>query len=317
MAPLFSASKAGRIMSSVGPPARSDLRWVAVATMLAYLLASAFELSEWLATRTAPFEGWQLDELPLTVVVLSLGLAWYGRRRWKDCARLLSDNRELARQLMAVQERERIALARELHDELAQDCTSIRIEAAYLRRASDAEAICAAAERAADAAGRLLDGLRGVLRKLRPAELDELGLAPALESLVTSHERRSGARCDLVVEGSVDDLGPTVGITVYRVVQEALCNVARHAQARHVSVTLTRSAETLSLRIRDDGCGFEPAAPTNGVGLLGMAERAATLGAHLVTSTAPGVGTALCMTVPLRRAPAPRRRAHDTHPPRR
>ena len=176
--------KTGRLMSSVGPPARSDMRWVAVATMLAYLLASTFELSEWLATRTAPFEGWQLDELPLTVVVLSLGLAWYGRRRWKDCARLLSDNRELARQLMAVQERERIALARELHDELAQDCTSIRIEAAYLRRASDAEAICAAAERAADAAGRLLDGLRGVLRKLRPAELDELGLAPALESLV-------------------------------------------------------------------------------------------------------------------------------------
>ena len=213
-------------------------------------------------------------------------------------------NRELARQLIAVQERERIALARELHDELAQDCTAIRIEAAYLRRARDADAICAAAERAADAASRLLDGLRGVLRKLRPAELDELGLAPALLSLVTSHERRSGARCDLVVEGSVDDLGPTVDITVYRVVQEALSNVARHAQARHVSVTLTRSAEMLSLRIRDDGRGFDPAVRTRGVGLLGMAERAAALGARVVTSTAPGAGTALCMTVPLRQASA-------------
>lgn len=304
MAALSTASKQGRFVPGTGTPARTDLRWVAVATMLAYLLASSFELSEWLASRTAPFEVWQLDELPLTVAVLSIGLAWYGWRRWNDCARLLSANRELARQLIAVQERERIALARELHDELAQDCTTIRIEAVYLRRARDADEICAAAARAADAASRLLDGLRGVLRKLRPAELDELGLAPALLSLVTSHERRSGARCDLVVEGSVDDLDPTVDITVYRVVQEALSNVARHAQARHVSVTLTRSAEMLSLRIRDDGRGFNPAVPTRGVGLLGMAERAAALGARVVTSTAPGAGTALCMTVPLRQASA-------------
>jgi signal transduction histidine kinase len=304
MAPLSNASTPGRFMPGAGTPARSDLRWVAVATMLAYLLASTFELSEWLAGRTEPFEVWQLDELPLTVAVLSLGLAWYGWRRWKDCARLLSDNRELARQLIAVQERERIALARELHDELAQDCTAIRIEAAYLRRARDADAICAAAKRAADAAGHLLDGLRGVLRKLRPAELDELGLTPALLSLVASHERRSGARCDLVVEGAVDDLGPTVDITVYRVAQEALSNAARHSQARHVSITLTRSADTLSLGIRDDGCGFDPVAPTRGVGLLGIGERAAALGARVATSSAPGAGTALCMTVPLRQASA-------------
>jgi two-component system sensor histidine kinase UhpB len=308
MAPLSTTAKPGRFMPGAGTPARSDLRWVAVATMLAYLLASTFELSEWLTSRTAPFEVWQLDELPLTVAILSLGLAWYGWRRWRDCARLLSDNRELARQLIAVQERERIALARELHDELAQDCTSIRIEAAFQRRARDAEAICAAAERAADAASRLLDGLRGVLRKLRPAELDELGLAPALLSLVTSHEKRSGARCDLVVEGSVDGLGPTVDIAIYRVVQEALSNVARHAQARQVSVTLTRAAEMLSLRIRDDGCGFDPTARTCGVGLLGMTERAAAVGARVVTSTAPGAGTALCMTIPLRQfSPRPRK----------
>jgi len=301
---LSNASTPGRFMPGAGTPARGDLRWVAVATMLAYLLASTFELSEWLASRTAPFEVWQLDELPLTVAVLSLGLAWYGWRRWKDCARLLSDNRELARQLIAVQEHERIALARELHDELAQDCTAIRIEAAYLRRTRDAETIFAAAERAADAASHLLDGLRRVLRKLRPAELDELGLGAALLSLVTEHERRSGARCDLVVEGSVDDLVPTVDITVYRVAQEALSNVSRHARAGHVSVTLTRSAEMLSLRIRDDGCGFDPGARTRGVGLLGMAERAAALGARLVTSTAHGEGTALCLTVPLRQTAA-------------
>ena len=196
-----------------------------------------------------------------------------------------------------------------MHNELAQDCTSIRIEAAYLRRARDAEAIRAAAERAADAASRLLDGLRGVLRKLRPAELDDLGLAPALLSLVTSHEKRSGARCDLVVEGSVDGLGPTVDIAIYRVVQEALSNVAQNGRAQsQVSVTLTRSAEMLSLRIRDDGCGFDPAVRTCGVGLLGMTERAAAVGARVVTSTAPGAGTALCMTIPLRQfSPRPRK----------
>ena len=166
MAPLSTASKQGRFMPAAGTPARTDLRSVAVATMLAYLLASSFELSGVAGDpEQAPFEVWRLDGLALTVAVLSIGLAWYGWRRWNDCARLLSANRELASQLIAVQERERIALARELHDELAQDCTAIRIEAVYLRRARDADEICAAAARAADAASRLLDGLR-----LRPAE---------------------------------------------------------------------------------------------------------------------------------------------------
>ena len=295
----------GRFSPTAGTPARSDLRWVAVATMLTYLLASAFQMHEALADLTAPLEVWQVDELPLTLTVLWLGLAWYGWRRWRECARLLSHNRELARQLIAVQERERIALARELHDELAQHCTAIRIEAAYLRKAKDPQSIRAAADRAAHSADHLLNGLRGILRQLRPCELDELGLAAALQSLMASHRERSRIRCDLVVEGALDDLGPTVDIAVYRVVQEALANVSRHAHARHISVTVARSAHALSVDVEDDGCGFDPGTRTRGLGLLGATERAAALGGRLVASSAPGAGTALRMTVPLRSGVVP------------
>jgi two-component system sensor histidine kinase UhpB len=299
MATRPNASQPVRFTPVAGTLASSDLRWVAVATLLAYLLATTFELDERLTSWTAPFERWQLDELPLALGVLWLGLAWYGWRRWRECARLLSDNRELARQLIAVQEHERIALARELHDELAQECTAIRIEAAYLQRTRDAEAISAAARRAADSASRLLDGLRGILRKLRPAELDELGLACALQSLATAHEQRCGTRCTLVFEGVPDDLGPTLDTALYRIAQEALANVARHARARNVWVTLARAGDTLALRVQDDGCGFDPASRTRGLGLLGIGERAAALGGRLVTTSAPGAGTALRLNVPL------------------
>ena len=227
----------------------------------------------------------------------------YAWRRWSECARLLSHNRELARQLIAVQERERVALARELHDGLAQECTAIRVEAACLQREHDACAIQAAARRAAESANRVVDGVRDILRKLRPAELDELGLAAALRSLVASHEQRAGTTCRLVVEGALDDLGPVVNVAFYRVAQEALANVARHSRARSVSITLARNVDAVSLVIEDDGCGFDPDSRSRGLGLLGIGERAAALGGCVVTRSAPGAGTALRMTVPARRVP--------------
>jgi two-component system sensor histidine kinase UhpB len=296
---LSTAGRLGRSLPAAGTRARSDLRWVAVATLLAYVVASTFDAHEWLAALTAPMEAWQLDELPFSVGVLWLGLAWYAWRRWIECARLLADNRELARQLIAVQERERVALARELHDQLAQECTAIRIEAAWLQRAHDASSVRDAADRCAASATRVVDGLRDVLRKLRPAELDELGLASALRSLAASHEQRAGMACRLAIQGVVDDVGPTVSIAVYRVAQEALSNVARHSQARTVRLTLIRDEDALSLEIEDDGCGFDPASRTRGLGLLGVGERAAALGGHLVALSAPGAGTTLRMSVPV------------------
>lgn len=277
---------------------RSDLRWLATVTLLTWWLAATFEWQEQLTRATARWEVWQLDELPLVLVVLGLGLAWFGWRRQRETAALLARNQALARQLIEVQERERKTLARELHDELAQDCTAIRIEASILRRAVEGDALRAAALRASDSALHLLDRLRGLLRRLRPAELDELGLLAALQSLATAHQLRTGVRCQLALDSACPALSAEIEMAVYRVAQEALSNVARHAEARCVQLALS-CREGLALTVEDDGRGFDPAARTPGLGLLGAAERAALLGGRLETRRAASGGTVLSMTLPL------------------
>ena len=279
--------------------ARSDLAWVLAATLLTFVLSSMLEWHEKLALLAERFEAWQVDELPLTLTALSLGLAWFAWRRRLEAARLLAHNRDLARQLIAVQENERRALARELHDELGQHCTAIRIEAAYLLHSNDSAQIAAAAQRAAAAAEVLYQGVRGMLRRLRPAELDELGLVAALQALCEACEARADLRCALAHEGAVGALGEAIDTTVYRVTQEALSNATRHAKATSVRVRLVATAKELVLEVEDDGCGFDPSMPTRGLGLLGATERAAMLGGELQLSATPGAGTRVRMRLPM------------------
>ena len=283
---------------------RGDIAWVAAGTLLTFALGCGFEWQERLAAWSHRFERWQVDELPLTLMALSLGLAWYAWRRRAESAGLLAHNRELARRLIEVQESERRALARELHDELAQHCTAIRVEAAYLQRCRDTAEISAAAQRAAETAGLLQQGVRRMLRRLRPAELDELGLVAALQALVAGWRERSSIGCSLRVEGRLEGLGEAVDTGVYRVVQEAFANVMRHAAATQVRVELSGGASALVLRVVDDGRGFDPSTATRGLGLLGACERAALLGGGLTVDSAPGSGTRLRMDLPLARAPA-------------
>ena len=322
---------------------RSDLWWVAAATAGCYLIASAFELQESITHRLARFESWQADEMPLSLTVLACGLAWYALRRRREIqaqlhlreqaeariADLLAHKRELAQQLISLQESERLALARELHDELGQSCTAIRVETAYLsnlcRSAStasstatsfaissaastaqhsdaalDRAALLASAARADEAALGLYQLVRNMLSRLRPAHLDSLGLAAALQELCESWEARTSVNCSLQVDGDVEALGDTIDITVYRVVQEALTNVTRHAQARSVRVTLTReSPVALSLRVQDDGRGMDPARATRGLGLIGAVERAAAVRGELDVISAPGEGVVIWLRVPV------------------
>lgn len=298
------------------PSARTDLWIVAGLTLATFALACAFELYEAFTRLTRPLEVWQLDELPIALVALALGLAWYAFRRaaqaraelrMREMAQaqalsLLGHNRELAQQLLGVQESERRALARELHDQLGQHCHAIRVEAAYLQRTEDAAQARAAVLRTAANAQALVDNVRGLLRRLRPAELDELGLVAALQALCEAWEERSGVACILGDAGPLEDLGENIDTALYRVTQEALTNVLRHAQATQVRIGLRHIAPTLvELRIDDDGRGFDPKSDTHGLGLLGAAERAAALGGSLRIDSAPGHGTKLCMRVPLAR----------------
>lgn len=298
---------------------RRDLALVVLATVGCFAVSVRFELHERLVGWLGRYERWQIDELGHTLVVLALGLAWYAARRMAEgrrelagrraaearAAELLGHNRELSRQLIAVQERERLAIARELHDELAQGCSAIRVETACLRRAArdDADAtVLAAAARADLAAQTLLQQVRAMLRRLRPADLDALGLVGALRTLCDGWQARTGLPCDFDADALQDVALPEpVNITVYRIVQESLTNVQRHAKARSVKVTLAGGAGLgLRLRVADDGIGLDPAAleHAGGLGLLGCSERAAAAGGTLSFEAVPGGGLALVLTLP-------------------
>ncbi|MDM0112084.1 sensor histidine kinase [Variovorax sp. J22R133] len=286
------------------PVGRADLAWVLLLTLLTFALSSALELHERLVAIAARLEAWQADEFPLTLVVLSLGLAWYAWRRRNEAAHLLENNRELTQQLISIQDRERLALARELHDELAQHCTAIRIEATYIQRSRALDQIGAAARRAATSAELLQVGVRRLLRRLRPAELDELGLVAAMQSLCEDWAARSGVDCEFQPQGDLRACGEAVDTTVYRVAQEALANVMRHAQATRVHIDLASTSTSVVLQVKDDGRGFTATRPPPGFGLLGATERAAALGGTLETRSAPGSGTQIRMQIP-RMAQAP------------
>lgn len=295
---------------------RSDLCIVLAAALACYALSLALNLSESLLASLTRFERWQLDELPLTGLVFAIGLAWYAMRRRREteaalrlraqaearASELLAHNRELAQQLIAVQESERLALARELHDELGQRCSTILIETACLRRCAvdDRAALLGAAARADMAAQSLYQLVGGMLRRLRPANLDALGLVAALQELCESWEERAGVACVFHFEAMDEPLPERINIALYRVAQEALTNVTRHAQAGQVRLTLARDASGhVCLAIADNGRGMDPAGATRGLGLLGAGERAAALGGELHIESAPGAGVRLALRIPL------------------
>lgn len=297
---------------------RLELAAVLLLPAAVYALGVRYELHERLSSWFLRLERWQVDELPLALLTLAVGLAWYAWRRRADARRalagqrqqesraaeLLARNRELAQGLITLQEHERRALARELHDEIGQCCTALRLETAQLR-AAEAPAVRAVAARADASAQAIHQLVRRLLHRLRPEALDTLGLQPALQELCEGWELRSGVACVFLPEDAPEAFDDAVAITVYRVAQEALTNVMRHAQASAVRVRLGRSARReLRLVVEDDGVGCDPARRGGGLGLLGASERAAALGGRLELLPSSEGGTRLVLTLPVRAAVA-------------
>jgi len=311
---------------------RIDLWLVVGVTLSCYAISSALDLNELIARGLARFEVWQADEVPLSFTLFACGLAWYAWRRRREVQTqlvlrnraerrildLLARNRELSQQLISRQESDRLEMARELHDELGQLCTAIRIETAWLRgcRTDDREGVLAAAERADSAALGMYESVRGMLRRLRPANLDSLGIEAALQALCNSWAERTAGTCAFRVEGVARAMSDSVDITIYRVAQEALTNVARHAAASQVQVTLSCLVDAeVSLTIQDNGRGMNTAQATDGLGLLGATERAAAVGGQLQLLSVPGRGTTIALRVPL--PPSSSRSTSVPRPPRR
>ena len=210
--------------------------------------------------------------------------------------------RRLSASIMAGQEKERAAIARELHDELGQVLTALRMDSVWMaKRLEDRDP--AAARRAHDMC-RLIDknieDVRGMAIRLRPGVLDDLGLVAALEWYTTDIERRSEIVCAFE-HAAMPVINEAVATAAYRIAQEALTNTVRHARASKASVGLHAEREHLILRVRDNGRGFDPhgASASEGIGLAGMIERANLVGGRLRVWSAHGQGTDIRLEVPL------------------
>jgi two-component system sensor histidine kinase UhpB len=232
------------------------------------------------------------------------GVATKFNRMAEVLERSRAQNRYLAQQTIAIQEDERRALAHELHDELGQSITAVKAVAASLGQAGAAPSVSQGAATIAQIANQMYGVVRGMLRRLRPVLLDEFGLVRALENLVDGwNERHADVFCRLSAVGTLDDLDDDVNIGLYRVVQECLTNVAKHAAATEVAVNLERAGERVRLTVRDNGKGFAPETAPPSLGLLGMRERVEALQGTFGVEAAPGHGVAIVVDLPVGAAP--------------
>ncbi len=213
----------------------------------------------------------------------------------------------LLRKVIAAQEEERKRLARELHDETSQQLTALGMQLDLIGRTLPAEG--PASPRLTDTrrlVGRMVDDLHRVIYDLRPSMLDDLGLLPAIRWYAERLSKR-GVAVQFEFPDAPLDLSPEARIAVYRVVQEALSNIERHARAETVLVACTVSPTELAIEVEDDGVGFDPEEMRQpresgqGLGLLGMRERLSLLGGTCVVESQPGAGTRIVIRLPLAR----------------
>jgi signal transduction histidine kinase len=207
----------------------------------------------------------------------------------------------LAHRLVEVQEIERRYIARELHDEAGQALTSLMVGLRLLEREAERpEAIVAGVAELKRMAEGVLGGLHRLAMNLRPASLDHLGLAAALRQYLEAISDRHGLVVQFEAVGLRERLPLEVATALYRIVQEALTNVIRHAQATRVDVLLELRGDRLILLVEDNGVGFDPASTMQGehLGLLGLRERTEMLGGKLELESSVGAGTTLLVEVP-------------------
>jgi len=209
--------------------------------------------------------------------------------------RLESERRESAARVLAAQEAERLGLARDLHDEVGQVLTGVLLQLGAIE--SEGPAGHDSLEEARASVRRALDEVRRISRELRPEMLDELGLVSALTELTRTFARTSGVEVERRFGEALPQLAPATELAVYRVAQESLTNVARHAEATRVAIALEPGASGVVLRVRDDGRGLGGAREQHG-GLRSMRERAVLVGGALAVREASGGGVEVRLEVP-------------------
>jgi two-component system sensor histidine kinase UhpB len=210
--------------------------------------------------------------------------------------------RELLRHTVRAQEEERTRIARELHDETSQVLTAFSLDLATLRTVvCDRSEVKNLVDRLQVLSKQMSQGLYRLVHDLRPAQLDDLGLIAALEYL-KDESVSAGLDVSMDIHGKARRLDSVVETVLFRVAQEALQNVVRHAQVRQARIVLVYQSQEITLKIEDSGVGFNPVqsfAPPRGWGLAGMRERVESVGGQLSIESRPGIGTIVEVAVPV------------------
>jgi glucose-6-phosphate-specific signal transduction histidine kinase len=300
--------------------ARRDIGLIVVIAIAAFYLSVKYNLSEALLAWTRPLERLQVDEIPGVLLVVAICLAWFSSRRYFEAnrqlllrrsaearlAETLAENQRLAQQYVDVQEHERKALARDLHDELGQYLNAIKLDAVSIRETGESRC------EARDAAGAMIANIdrvygvvAGLIRQLRPVGFDDLGLAAALEHCVGEwRSRLPGVSMEMSIDADLESLGETRRLVIYRLVQEALTNIARHSQATQAEIRIASARATdlgpcIDILIADNGCGADMRAPRAGLGLIGMRERVSALGGSIALESERGAGFRIVASLPV------------------
>lgn len=247
------------------------------------------------------------------IFVIGVVVAWTTLRyanRWEEERRrhhaaateAKAELERLSANLLEVQEEERRLLSRELHDEVGQTVTALRMEISHAAAAIHDPEPRLRLDRARHLAERCVSMVRNISLMLRPALLDDLGLAAALQWQVEELSHRSGIKASFSFNDSGEEFSDRVKTCIYRIAQEALNNCEKYAQAMHVGVRLIRDEGSLTLTVEDDGVGFDlqgHSMPIRGTGILGIRERVFQLGGTLTLDTGTGQGTRLTVVIPV------------------
>jgi len=298
-----------------------DIAMVIGITAFSVFIADHFDLNEALYEFTRRGERFQIDELPIGALVLLLCLIWLSWRRFVQARReirarqiaearlsvALADNRQLAQENLRIQEVERKHLARELHDEFGQYLNAIKLDAVSIREqgAGEPDFSISAARSIVRSVDHVHRAVSDMIGRLRPVGLDELGLVAAIEHCVDHWRQRvPDTRFALSVRGDLEGLSEPLNLTLYRLIQEGLTNISKHANATRVEITLERIESSaghpgeLRLAIADDGEGMESSARTSRFGLMGMRERVEMAGGTFVLESEPKRGLRFIAQLP-------------------
>lgn len=215
---------------------------------------------------------------------------------------LLSENRLLIQKSLEVQEEERKHLARELHDELGQCITAIQADAESIRDLSPEsdKRVTTSAAAILNVSSHIYDVVHSMIHLLRPSVLDNLGLIEALKEEIDAwNQRNPHTSCTYIFDGDLSELGENTNITIYRIIQECLTNISKHASAKHVSIKLNKDEKNLRLTVSDDGVGVDANASDHmGLGLIGMRERIRALKGLFSHEATSGKGFRINISIP-------------------